>query len=531
MVEIFVHGEIYNHQDLYRQLRLDYPLKPCLEEIVFYTLLKWNRKGISKLEGPFTIIIKQKDTVYVIRDPLGLVPTYYSYYQNYLYVSDQVEGILTTSNQNFVVGQQQLLDLFAFGPSIPESHTLCKNVYELPMASYLQFRNGNITVTQYYKLPIYQHKDDELTTIKTVRSLLDHSIHQQYKNCHASFLSGGIDSSVITATCSNDSHVRTYSLDYQDNDKYAVATQFLPSLDHPYIESMVTNYQTEHTFLTIQQQTIVNTLKTAMLAQQKPGMADIDASFLWLCQKVKSKEDCILSGECSDEIFGGYPWFYQTTLQQTPNFPWLRYQDEKIELLNNKFQSIDYAGYVQQEYDSSISKCTFLSMNEDDDQYRKYSYLCLHWFMQTLIKRQYSISQATNLTIRNPFANVALMEYVYNIPWNLQFKNHTEKYILRNAYKKELPLSILNRKKSPYPKTQNPQYNRLVCDLLKKSYDNENSILHLLFDDQKLRLLIDSNGSSFLLPWYGQLMSGPQLLGYIYQIEQWFKHYNIKIVY
>ena len=252
---------------------------------------------------------------------------------------------------------------------------------------------------------------------------------------------------------------------------------------------------------------------------------------LWLCRKVAEKEQIILSGECSDEIFGGYPWFYRDELKDLDTFPWLRSTKERISLLHPDLQSLPYEDYIAKRYAESIQDIEYLDTDsEEDRRARIHTVLCLHWFMQTLVTRQVCMGDAAHLNIRAPFANVKLLEYVYNIPWEMKFLKQEEKGILRKAFEHELPESVAHRKKNPFPKTHNPRYAELVSKRLQERYEDPTSPLHELFDDVKLKELIDTKGESFQLPWYGQLMSGPQLLAYLYQIDRWIvtKHISIE---
>ena len=105
-----------------------------------------------------------------------------------------------------------------------------------------------------------------------------------------------------------------------------------------------------------------------------------------------------------------------------------------------------------------------------------------------------------------------------------------EKGILRKAFQEDLPYDVLYRKKSPYPKTHNPVYSELVGNMLKDQLQDKNSILHELFHVNRLSDLIESNGDAFKVPWFGQLMSGPQLLAYLAQLHIWFKDYKVQLV-
>lgn len=529
--EVVVDGEIYNAQTIYQLLKEDYPVQERLEDIVFYAYQRWGEDAMLELEGAYSFIISSGKDVFAAKDPLGLSPLFYSKTQDAIWISNRIDALLKQSKQQRILNSSGILELFAFGPSLSPDKTLFANIASLPMGSLLKIHEGVITVKQYYQLPTWQHHDDIETTAAKVHELLTSSIHQQMSHCHASFLSGGLDSSIITAVCAKEKNWHTYSLDYEGNKENFKGNTYQVSMDNAYIEQMLKRYPCEHQALMLDQETLAALLEDAMLARNMPGMADVDASLLWLCQQVSQKENIILSGECSDEIFGGYPWFYREELKDLPTFPWLRSTNERIQLLKDDIKQLDYEGYIAAQYESSIRNIRYLDTDtEDDRRSRLHTQLCLQWFMQTLVTRQVCESNHAHLQIRAPFANVALLEYVYNIPWNMKFYDGQEKGILRKAFVKELPEDVLWRKKNPFPKTHNPQYAEIISNILMDRYTDSSSPIHELVDDGQLKKLIDSKGASFQLPWYGQLMSGPQLLAYLYQIDCWIRDYDIKIV-
>lgn len=135
-----------------------------------------------------------------------------------------------------------------------------------------------------------------------------------------------------------------------------------------------------------------------------------------------------------------------------------------------------------------------------------------------------------SLEVRVPFADHRLVEYAWNIPWEMKMEGNREKGILRKALEGLLPDEVLYRKKSPYPKTHNPIYTDSVQAWLKDLLTDNHSILHEFFDKQKLTDIVDSKGAAFKVPWFGQLMSGPQLLAHLAQTHVWFKEYDIQII-
>lgn len=526
-------GELYQLEELHEELQAaDFPKPSCMEETVLFAYLLWGENAMKHMEGAYSFIIRKGDSLFCAKDPLGLRPIYYLIRDNRIWISSRIQPLLDASNTPAVLNRNGLLELFAFGPSISENQTLYKDVFALPMGSLLRISAGKLEIKTYYKLSARPHTDSLQETIQKVHDLMSASIHAQASGAQASFLSGGLDSSLITSVAAKqDSQWRTYSLDYEGNKENFKGNMYQVSLDASFIQDMCAFCACAHTPLMLSQQTLCDLLEAAMEAREAPGMADVDSSLLWLCQQVAKKEQVILSGECSDEIFGGYPWFYRDELKDLDTFPWLRSTKERISLLHPDLQSLPYEEYITKRYAQSIQDIEYLDTDsEEDRRARIHTVLCLHWFMQTLVTRQVCMGDAAHLNIRAPFANVKLLEYVYNIPWDMKFLQQEEKGILRKAFENELPESVAHRKKNPFPKTHNPRYAELISKRLQERYDDPDSPLHQLFDDVKLKELIDTKGESFQLPWYGQLMSGPQLLAYLYQIDRWIitKHITIE---
>lgn len=528
--QIIVYGELYNQQTLYIQLQEFFPLTNTKEEVVFYAWKHWGMQAMQYLEGAYCFAISVNHQLIVCKDPMGLCPIYYTLYQDVLYVSSSITKILEESKRPAILTQDGILELFSFGPGISEDKTLFAGIFALPMGSYLKYED-TFGVYKYYELPLRVHQDNLEDTKTRIQELLNHSIEQQTLDCHSSFLSGGLDSSIITAQgASKYKDWHTYSLDYEGNQENFKGNLYQVSLDMPYIEAMRNRYPTTHTPLQITQDELAQHVKEAMIAREQPGMADVDASLLWLCKQVSKSERIILSGECSDEIFGGYPWFYREEFKGLTTFPWLRSSADRISLLHDQLKHLPYQEYQQRQYHAIADNMQYLDSDTTQDQYaRLQTQLCLHWFMQTLVTRQVCEGKHAGVTIRAPFANVKLLEYVYNIPWEMKFYQGQEKGILRQAYAHVLPEEVCFRKKNPFPKTHNPVYAILAANMLQERLNDSNSALHQLFDTEQLQQLIQTKGASFQLPWYGQLMSGPQLLAYLYQIDCWIQHFNVKL--
>lgn len=392
-------------------------------------------------------------------------------------------------------------------------------------------------IERYWSLESKIHTDGFKKTCSKVKYLLEDSITKQLVSdvplC--TLLSGGLDSSIITKFSSDyykekyNKTLDTFSVDYLDNDKNFVKSDFQPNSDKYYINIMTKLLGTNHHNVVIDTPELADYLKDAMIARDFPGMADVDSSFLLFCKNIKKEATVGLSGECADEIFGGYPWFFREDALNSNTFPWSIAISERQNLLNpNIGKKINLKEYIDSKYNESIKEVTILdSDTKQTAEKRKIFHLNLNWFMQTLLDRADKMSMYNGFELRVPFCDYRLVQYVWNIPWETKALNGREKGLLRYIMKDYLPEEIVNRKKSPYPKTHNPNYLTKVKTLFQEQVmNNSNSPIFDLLNKEYIQEIITTDGKAFKRPWFGQLMTGPQLIAYLLQVNMWLERYK-----
>ena len=146
--------------------------------------------------------------------------------------------------------------------------------------------------------------------------------------------------------------------------------------------------------------------------------------------------------------------------------------------------------------------------------------------MVTLLNRMERCSAQADLIARVPFADRALAEYIYNAPWDMKLRGGVVKNLLREGFRDIVPHDVLFRKKSPYPKTYHPAYEKLLQDSLREIITDTASPLHNFVDKNAVLSFIDTK-KDLGSPWYGQLMAGPQMMAYLIQIDFWIREYQI----
>lgn len=133
----------------------------------------------------------------------------------------------------------------------------------------------------------------------------------------------------------------------------------------------------------------------------------------------------------------------------------------------------------------------------------------------------------SSLEVRVPFCDHRIAEYLYNVPWDIKDLHHCEKGLLREAAKGLLPEEVLWRRKSPYPKTHHPGYRAEVSARLREVLADGNAPIHAVIRREALeKLLTRSDGE----PWYGQLMTTPQTIAYMLQLNYWLEKYRVRLV-
>ncbi|MGE7692454.1 asparagine synthase (glutamine-hydrolyzing) [Lysinibacillus sp. NPDC097214] len=537
---ITYNGELYNTEEIRKELqnRGHVFTTHSDTEVLLTAYIEWKEQCVDFLNGIFAFGIwdEQSQSLFLCRDRLGVKPLFYTEQQDGLLFASEVKALLAHPLIKATVNTEGLANIMAVGPSRMPGKSLFHNINELRPGYAMRFSREGIRVWQYWQLQSKRHEESLEETIDHVRFLLTDAIERQLVSdvpiC--TFLSGGLDSSIITGIAANrfreqnKGMLHTYSIDYEDNERFFNPHAFQTSTDTYWIQKMTDTFSTTHHAEEISQQQVIDWLVESVVVRDSPGMADVDSSLLWFCREIKKDFTVALSGECADEIFGGYPWFTETTT----GFPWIRSLSERSTMLQERWRKkLTVESFAQQAYSETIAEVPYLDGESIEEvRQREMFYLNMVWFMQTLLERKDRMSMGASLEVRVPFADHRLVEYAWNIPWEMKNLGGIEKGLLRKAMQHLLPEEVLYRKKNPYPKTYHPVYTAGVQKWLREIMEDKNSILHELFERQKLIGLIESGGSSFKVPWYGQLMAGPQLLAYLGQIHTWFKLYNIQLI-
>ena len=537
---VIYNGQIYNTKELKQLLEekgFEFNTNSDTE-VLLKSYIYFGNNLVHHLNGIFSFAIwnSQKEELFLARDHFGVKPLYYTIINDNFIFASELKSIFKFPNVPKIIDKIGISELFGLGPAHTSGFTVYKNIYEIKPAHFAVYNQSGLHIEKYWKLKSKPHTENFEDTCSHLKFLLEDSINRQLVSdvplC--TFLSGGLDSSILTKLIGNYrkenglSPISTYSVDYVDNDKNFVKSDFQPNSDNYYINIMTENSYSTNQKIVLDTPALAEALEDAMIARDVPGMADVDSSLLLFCKQVKQEQTVTLMGECADEIFGGYPWFFREDALNSETFPWSIAISERQHLLNPLLsKKIDLKKYIDYKYNESISEVEILDADsEETAEKRKISYLTINWFMQTLLERSDRMGMYNGLEIRVPFCDYRIAEYMWNVPWELKALNGREKGLLRYVCKDILPEEIVNRKKSPYPKTHNPTYLAKVKSMLSEIMSNPNSPINSLLNRQYILEILETDGKAFSRPWFGQLMTGPQLIAYLCQVNMWLERYN-----
>ncbi|MFZ5815634.1 MAG: asparagine synthase (glutamine-hydrolyzing) [Bacillota bacterium] len=541
---ICYNGELYNTADLRAELEArGHRFRSHSDtEVLLVSYIEWGPSCVERLNGIFAFGIwdESEQRLFMARDRLGVKPLFYTTRGSAFLFGSELKALLAHPEVEPAVDAEGLAEIFYLGPSRTPGHGVYRGIQELRPGRWLIHDRQGTRVQTYWRLESRPHEDDLQTTAERVRWLLRDSIHRQLVADVpvATLLSGGLDSSAITAFAAEAfqdgglGQLHTWSIDYRDNEKYFQSHAFQPDPDAPFARLMSEHLGTVHHNVLVDTPQLVESLITATVARDLPGMADVDSSLYLFCKAIKKEATVVLSGECADEIFGGYPWFHKEEALGAGTFPWVRMLPERVRLLKPGLTGpIRAEEYVAQRYADSIAEVPQLPGEEPlEARRRAMFYLNMTWFMATLLDRKDRMSMAASLEARVPFCDHRLVEYVWNIPWAMKTYGGREKGILRLALQGILPEEVRERRKSPYPKTHNPNYYKAVRDWVLQILADPNARLHEVVDAEAVRQLARQEQTATGLPWFGQLMGGAQYFAYLGQVETWLRRYKVRLV-
>ncbi|GHO47387.1 asparagine synthase (glutamine-hydrolyzing) [Ktedonospora formicarum] len=476
-------GEIYNFRELREELRArDHVFRTHSDtEVLLHAYVEWGEDCVDHLNGIFAFAIwdEARQQLFIARDHLGVKPLFYAQVGSTIVFGSEIKALLAHPLIEPILNDEGMKAIFV--SIFLSGGGIFRDVQELRPGHCATFTRERTHVRQYWQLVSRPHTDNLETTTEYIRSLLSDTVSRQLiaDVPVVTLLSGGLDSSGVTSLAAREFQrenqvLNTYAINYVNSEEHFEGNAFRPSIDRPYAEQVARDLPTNHHNIMVSTEELIGNLLVPMRAHDRPTMGQMETSLYLLFKAIKQNATVALSGESADEIFGGYPWFHQEHALNTPTFPWIAARmnpgsNTPLMQMGLPFVSPALAHelhpheHMQQLYQEALAEVPRLEGESSrDTRIREIFYLNMTRFLRLLLDRKDRMSMATGLEVRVPFCDHRLVQYVWNIPWEMKAIDHIEKGILRRAFRGLLPEEVRMRRKSAYPISFDPAYTQAV---------------------------------------------------------------------
>jgi len=527
-------GEVYNYRGLRQELRArGHAFRTSSDtEVVLHAYLEWGHACVERFVGMFAFAVwdARRRELLLARDRLGVKPMYYSAWDGGVVFGSEPKALLASGRFDAVLDDQAVTELFAmFGTASP-GYGGMRDLSEVRPGHVVVFGADGHREHRYWELVSREHDDDAATTASTVRELLRDAVEGQLVSdvplC--ALVSGGIDSSAVAALAATaleqqGDKLHTFSVDFAEGAEGFLADANRPALDAPFVELLVQTIGSVHTDVVLDTRDLLALQRRATQARDLPSMGDLDTSLYLLFAAIHGQSTVALSGEAADEVFGGYAWFRDPQALRRAGFPWTPDDLGLANVLSDELRArLQPEDYVRSRYADAVAEVPLLpGESAAQARRRELSYLGLTRFMPVLLDRKDRMSMAAGLEVRVPFCDHRLVEYAWNIPWELKGLDGEPKGVLRRAVAPLLPPVLVQRPKAMYPVTIDPAYDTAVRTQALDLLASGSPVTQLLDTGRVLDLV---HGSSRRPPWMQRLA-----LAYLGQVAHWFDSYDVRL--
>lgn len=541
-------GRIYNRDAVHTALLgLGHRLRTGDDaELIGRAYLAWGIGFAQRLDGMFAIAVHDERTgeLVLARDRIGMRTLFYAQTPTGLVFGSERKAVLAHPQVRATVDATGLCELFSLAATPGEAvfHGMC----QVPAGHVVHFGPDGVRRHRYWALEGREHNDDLDTTVATIRELLDESVgeHVRTNAPLGALLSGGLDSSTITTLAAKTLRERgadplsVFTVSFARQDENFRADRTWGTRDDPFVADVAAHANLKLTTVTLDTADLMDPIArlATLTAKDLPSpLGNMNTSIYLLCQQVRETCGVALHGDPSDAIFGGFPWVFAPEIMAAKTLPWVARAHAAggrvgfgADLLDpTLLKQLDLAAYCEDQYASAVAGVPFLAEETGlDRKMREVTYLHLTRWLEVLLGQSETMSAAVGLEVRWPYAAHQLVEYVFNVPWGMKDADERGKGLLRAAAADLLPQSVLNRHKSPFPVTQNPEYGTALCAELAALLADPNAPATPFVNVEAAKAMIAdpsrlSGGSA--------AFAGRSNIEMLLQFNAWLDHYRISV--
>jgi asparagine synthase (glutamine-hydrolysing) len=538
-VGIVFNGEVYNFQEVRERLvSKGYRFRSQSDtEVILNAYLEYGIDCVHQFVGMFAFALYDRRTgkVHMVRDRLGIKPLYYAQFDGKLIFASEIKAILRYPGFPREADMAAVSSYLSYRYSLGE-RSLFKNIHSLQPGWRLEIDRNAVSTQQYWNLPVLPENGEdrgEEFYIARVRELLASAV--QYRMISdvpvGAYLSGGLDSSVVVAVMSNlaNRSVETFTIGFAQEDYN----------EFRYAKQVADRYKSHHHEILLSPDDYIENMMRLIRFKDGPLSVANEPALYTMSVELKKFITVVLSGEGSDEIFGGYgrifrsPFDYQRMQEIARNGH--SFDPSLIENLRKKYGSkafsnevehfLDQYQYVKWEDKLNFLSSDLISLLDGDRElnqlfaghfekldglslYQKYMWIFEKLHIVGLLQRVDTTTMATAVEARVPFVDHRLVEFALSIPvkYKMKWKDQTAasllnsdqisevhdipKYILKKSYEPELPADVIWRRKMGFPvpihQWFGKEFNDFAKDLLLCDRAKQRGVYNHLFIEKML---------------------------------------------
>jgi asparagine synthase (glutamine-hydrolysing)/putative beta-lactam synthetase len=495
---------------------------------------------LVRLDGAFACAIwdGRSGEMLLARDRLGLKPLYYHRHGGGLLFGSEPKAIYANPLFQRRLDRSKLPILLQPRLALA-GETPLVDLHEVKPAHYLRFSAHGASERPYWALRSRPHEEDFAATAEHLRALLAEVVAEQLENegpCGA-MLSGGIDSSSVSALAAPLLSSRTppdgldtYCVRFEGSEHDFKASELRPDIDAPYAAAAARHIGSRHHEVSLSPGALAEAIPATRKARDLPGWGQFDASMYLLFGEMSGGCDIALSGEAADEFLGGYPYFFKPEVIATPTFPWLGSTPRLSACLSpDVLRDVDPEEDERRRYEKLRAETPRLEVEDEEEaRMREIFYFGMAGPLSVILERKERMSAAWGLEVRIPFCDRRVVEYLWNVPWEMKRRGGV-KGLLKSAMADLLPQSTLERRKSAYPHVQDEAHERgLIAEARRIASDREDPVAAFFAPGSIDELVagLERGAATRGLP--GGASPGYMLV-HIVELSRWLADYRISV--
>lgn len=442
--------------------------------------LEWGAGCAERLRGGYAFAVwdTERAELLLVRDRLGTRPLFYLPHRGGALFASERKALFAHPGTERAVDADGLREILSYAGT--PGHGILRGVHQVPPGHLARVTGDGVRTARYWSLTARPHTDDLETTVETVASLVEEAVAEQSRTPSplGVMLSGGLDSSGVTALAARADRggapLRTFSVAFGAEEDFR-ADEVWSTPDAPFVRAMVDHVGAEHTDIVVDTADLLDpdVRIAALRAKDVPSpLGNMNTSLYLLCRAVREHTDLALLGDAADGVFGGVMWLEHEQLLRAPTFPWIamarwtgaRHGLGTDLLAPGLLEDLDVAGYARERHRQAMDRVPRPAQEDPREALmREAWYVNVTNWLETLLPHSEAIARSVGLSLRLPYCDHRLVQYVFNAPWSMKSFDGREKSLLRAALADVLPPEVLKRRKSPYPVVQDSAYAEALC--------------------------------------------------------------------